>query len=159
MADDTSPRTEARYCTEIDASLAVVWDALTNPEFIRRWMLDTEMEIISDWQVGRPIVFRGELNGHRFENRGTIRAFEPATVFEYDYWSSLSRSKVPDRPENYTTVRFELEGLQRGTKLTVFLSNFVDESIYRHVKFYWNGTLPVLKRFCEERRGIQNPSV
>lgn len=159
MGDERSVGSEVRYCIEIGATPGTVWDALTNPDSIKRWMLDTELEVISDQQVGRPIVFRGELNGSRFENHGTILAFVPETVFEYDYWSTLSKSKVPDRPENYTTVRFELEAIGAGTRLIILLRGFADESIYRHVKFYWNGTLIVLKRFCEERRGIQSPSV
>ena len=151
MRGEYSIDSEVRYCIEIGATPGTVWDALTNPDSIKRWMFDTELEVVSDRQLGRPIVFRGELNGSRFENHGTIRAFVPETVFEYDYWSTLSRSKVPDRPENYTTVRFELAKMDRGTMLTLLLSGFADESIYRHVKFYWNGTMHILKRFCEER--------
>ena len=137
----------------------MVWSAITDPDCIKQWMLDSELEIISDWQVHSPIVFRGELNGYRFENRGTIRAFEPEKIFAYDYWSTLSQGRVPEGPENTTWIRFEIEATVGGTKVTVTLANFADQSIYRHVKFYWNGTLPVLKRFCEERGGIQGSSV
>jgi uncharacterized protein YndB with AHSA1/START domain len=154
MEDKYAIDSEVRYSIEIGAVRSIVWNALVYPDSLKRWMLDTELEVVSDWQVGRPIVFRGALNGSRFENRGTIRAFAPETVFEYDYWSTLSRSKVPDRPENYTTVRFELSDTDSGTKLTVLVRGFPDESIYRHVKFYWNGTLIVLKRFCEEQGGL-----
>lgn len=151
MGDQQSVGSELRYCIKIGATPAIVWDALTLPECMKQWMLDTRLEVVSDRRVGGPITFTGELNGHRFENHGTIQAFEPARTFEYDYWSSLSRGKIPDRPENTTKVRFELEEAGSGTKLTVILSGFPDESIYRHVKFYWNGTLHVVKRFCEER--------
>jgi uncharacterized protein YndB with AHSA1/START domain len=150
MSDDHAIDAKLDYSIEINAAPASVWNALTNPAALKRWMLDTGLEVLADWQENGAIVFRGVLNGYRFENHGTIRAFKPETAFEYDYWSTLSRSKVPDRPENYTTVRFELEEMSEGTKLTVRLSGFPDESTSRHVRFYWNGTLPVLKRFCEE---------
>jgi uncharacterized protein YndB with AHSA1/START domain len=159
MEDDRTDRPEVQYRVEIGVAPAAVWDALTNPDSLKRWMLDTEIEVVSNWEPDSSIVFLGELNGHRFENRGTIRAFVPESVLEYDYWSTLSEAEVPERPENTTTVRFALEAIGGGTRLTVSLSGFADESIYRHVKFYWNGTLPVLKRFCEARRGTQSPSV
>ncbi len=104
-----------------------VWSAITDPECIKQWMLDSELEIVSDWQVHSAIVFRGELNGHRFENRGTIRAFEPPKIFAYDYWSTLSQGQVPEGPENTTWIRFELEATVGGTKVTVTLANFADE--------------------------------
>ena len=35
------------------------------------------------------------------------------------------------------------------TELTLTLSNFTTETIYKHLNFYWNTTLEVLKNFIE----------
>ncbi len=41
----------------IDASTAKVWDALINPEQIKKYFFGTEA--ISDWKVGSTLIFKG----------------------------------------------------------------------------------------------------
>jgi uncharacterized protein YndB with AHSA1/START domain len=62
---------------EIDAAPRTVWDALTNAGSMTRWMAepDVGVEVITDWVVGAPIVVRG-FHIVRFENRGTVLAFD-----------------------------------------------------------------------------------
>ncbi|MEJ0104532.1 MAG: SRPBCC domain-containing protein [Bacteroidota bacterium] len=36
----------------IKATPARVWNTLTNPDLIKRWMSDAELEIISGWVTG-----------------------------------------------------------------------------------------------------------
>jgi uncharacterized protein YndB with AHSA1/START domain len=133
----------------IKAPPARVWFALTKPVLMQRWMSSNELTIHSEWRIGGPIRMQGTLHGVAFENRGTIHQFEPEKVFQYDYWSTLSRSRLADSPENYSVVRFELAATRGGTLLTLTLSNFVDVSIYQHANFYWNSALQALKAICE----------
>ncbi len=111
-------------------------------------MSDSPIDVISDWQVGSSIIFRGDLHWTSFENKGTIRQFDPEKVFQYNYWSSLSN--LPDIPENYTEVRFVLTPIEDKTTVILTLNNFPDEIIYKHVNFYWNVTLGILKKWCEQ---------
>ena len=133
---------------QIDAAPPAVWDVLTNAGLMMRWMAepDVGLEVITDWVVGAPIVIRG-FHIVRFENRGTVLAFDPPRLLRYSHLSSLSR--LPDNAESYAVVEFRLDPIDGRTALTVTVSNFATESIFRHLDFYWRGTMGVIKRFVE----------
>lgn len=48
-------------------------------------------------------------------------------------------------------IEFSLQPVQDLTILTLTVSNFPTESIYKHLAFYWNVTLEVLKRKMENK--------
>jgi len=126
-----------------------VWEALTNPELMKKWMSETEINIITDWKVGSPMIIRGNLHGIKFENKGTVLQFEPEKILQYNYLSSISR--LPDQPGNYSSIEFRLAPIEDQTALTVLVSNFPTEIIYKHLAFYWNVTLEILKRLIENQ--------
>jgi uncharacterized protein YndB with AHSA1/START domain len=132
----------------IDAPVAEVWNALTDPELMKKWISETEIEIITDWKVGNPIVMRGRLHGVKFENKGTVLQFEPEKILEYNHLSSISR--LPDKPESYSVIDFRMAPDHDQTTLTVTVSNFPTETIYKHLVFYWNVTLEIIKRMVEK---------
>jgi len=149
LEEQTSP-TGGKILTKtvtINAPIAKVWDALTNPAIMKKWMSESEIEISTDWQVGSPFLIRGKLHGIKFENRGRVLQFEPEQVLEYSHLSSISR--LPDKPENYSSVEFRLAPMENQTTLRVTLRNFPTESIYKHLVFYWNVTPEILKRMME----------
>lgn len=150
--NDTSPTGEKTVTktVNINAAASKVWETLTNPELMKKWMFETEIHITTNWKVGTPIVIRGNLNRKNFENNGTVLQFEPEKILRYSHLSSLSR--LPDQPENYSVLEFRLASIENQTTLTLTLSNFPTESIYKHLAFYWNVTLEVLKRMIEEDR-------
>ena len=131
----------------IHAPVAKVWTALTDQALIKQWMIDAELQVITDWQTGSSIIFKGSLHWINFENKGTILQFEPEKAFQYNYWSTLS--DLPDVPENYTMVGFTLNPTKTETTLVLSLSNFPNEVIYKHLDFYWTVTLDILKKLCE----------
>jgi len=126
-----------------------VWEALTNPELMKKWMSETEINIITDWNVGSPMIIRGDLHGIKFENKGTVLQFEPEKILQYNYLSSISR--LPDQPGNYSNIEFRLAPIEDQTALTVLVSNFPTEIIYKHLAFYWNVTLEIFKRLIENQ--------
>jgi uncharacterized protein YndB with AHSA1/START domain len=132
---------------EINAQISKVWDTLTAPELMKKWISETEIDIITDWNVGSPILMRGGLHRVKFENTGTVLQFEPEKILRYSHLSSLSR--LPDKPENYSIIEFRLEPIGSQSSLTVTVSNFPTESIYKHLVFYWNVTLEIIKRRIE----------
>ena len=110
MDMDTLPadRKVMSKTVSINASTSQVWHMLTTPELMKQWMMsDIEIDIITDWKVGSPLVIRGNMNGKNFENRGMVLQFEPDTTLQYSHLSSLSR--LPDQPENYAKVEFRLK--------------------------------------------------
>jgi len=133
----------------IDAPASKVWDTLTNPERMKQWMAETEIDILTDWKVGSPFVIRGNLHGIDFENTGTVLQFEPEKLLQYTHLSSLSR--LPDKPDSYSVIEFRLAPIEGQTTLTLTLSHFPTESIYKHLAFYWNVTLEILKRLIEQQ--------
>ena len=147
----TSPEgdTIANKTIEIDAPTSRVWEALTTPEVMKKWMSETEIKIITDWKVGNPFLIHGNLHGINFENKGTVLQFERERVLKYSHLSSLSR--LPDEARNYSMIEFILAPMENQTSLTVTLSNFPTESIQKHLVFYWNVTLEILKRMIENQ--------
>lgn len=135
----------------IDASPAAVWKALTNIDLMKRWIGEPEMDIdvMTDWAVGGPILTTG-FHHARFQNKGTVLAFEPFSLLRYDHLSSVSR--LPDKPENHSIFEFRLTPMNDQTSLMMTLSNFPTEAILRHLDFYWRVTLGILKQFVEQGR-------
>lgn len=132
----------------IDAALDVVWRFLTEPELMKQWMGEKEMDIgvETDWKVGNPIIITG-FHHANFQNTGTVIAYNNNELLSYLHLSSLSH--LPDVKENYSLITFLLKAIDQNTQLTLHVENFPTESIYRHMDFYWRGTLSVLKDFIE----------
>lgn len=141
----------ANKTIEIDAPTLKVWDALTQPELMKQWMADsdTELNIVTDWMVGNPIVMYGKLHRIKFRNTGIVLQFERGKVLEYSHLSSISR--LPDKLDSYSIIEFRLTPVDDRTSLTVTLRNFPTEAILKHLVFYWNVTLEILKRKIEEQ--------
>ncbi|MET7258290.1 SRPBCC family protein [Dyadobacter fermentans] len=133
----------------VAAPVPNVWAALTQPQLIGQWMLDTPVDILTDWRENGELLERGDLHGLPFENRGKIVRFDPPNALEYTHWSSLSI--VPDIPENYSVVRFELRETSNQTLLTLKMSNLLTFEILKHMEFYWKTALHLLKEVAESR--------
>jgi len=151
MPDESSNDTKVQLTIGIKASASRVWSVLTDPAQLGKWMLEEGLDVHSEGAVGGAIVFRGDLHGIDFETRGTIEAFESERVFAYRYWSTLSHPTLPDVPENYAVIRFELEPIESGTGLTITLEKFPDDSTFHHANFYWSVAIERLREFCEDR--------
>ena len=153
MDSETLPTDSKKFnkAVTINASTSQVWHILTTPELMKKWMIsdDIEININTDWKVGGPMVIHGNMSGKNFENNGTVLQFEPEKILEYSHLSSTSR--LPNRPESYSIIEFRLQPMENLTILTLTVSNFPTESIYKHLAFYWNVTLEVLKRMIENK--------
>lgn len=131
----------------INAPLAEVWRMLTDTAKMEQWMSDFDLKITTDWQVGSPITFKGDLHGIHFINKGEILELDTETNLAYTFWSSLSQ--IEDIPENYTTIRFQLTFANNQTILTFTQSGLHVGTILQHNHFYWRTTLNVIKKFAE----------
>lgn len=135
----------ARSTTTINAPVSKVWEALTKPSLIKQYLFGTE--VVTDWQVGSPITYRGEWQGKTYEDKGKILQIEPEKLLVSTFWSSLSG--VPDVPENYKTVRYELSSEDSGTKLTITQDNNSTQEEAKHSEQNWNTVLDGLKKLLE----------
>ena len=134
---------------EIAAPTTAVWAALTDARLLSRWMLDSEINVKTTWEIGCPILFWGDLHDLAFVNKGTILKVEPARLLEYSFWSSLT--EVPDEPEYYSLVTYRLSEAGSTTQLDFTQSNFPQEAAFKHANFYWSMALYQLKRLTENR--------
>lgn len=143
-----TPLTQAFTKTiSIHAPVSKIWNALTDPSLMKQWMTLEEIDIITDWQPSSSIIIKGKSHWVYFENKGTVLQFRPQQLLQYSHLSSLSG--LPDEPMNYTLLEFKLMPIEDNTTLTLTISNFPTESIYRHFVFYWNVTLELLRKFIE----------
>ncbi len=135
----------AKASTTIDAPIAKVWDALTNPDMIKQFMFGTEA--VSEWKEGSPIVWKGNWEGKPYEDKGLILKMEPERMLQYSHFSPLSGA--PDIPENYHTLTYKLS--PKGDQTLVELSqdkNSGEEERNESQKM-WEMMLASLKKVLE----------
>jgi uncharacterized protein YndB with AHSA1/START domain len=135
-----------RASTTINAPVSKVWEALTTPSIIKQYFFGTDA--ISDWKVGSPLIFKGEWQGKKYEDKGTILDIVPQKIFKYSYWSSMSG--IEDKPENYVIVTYELNGNDSSTVLNITQENIPDEKTRIHSEENWNKVLGDLKKLMEK---------
>ena len=135
----------AEATTTVHAPVSKVWQALVNPEIIKQYLFNTD--VISDWKVGSPIIYRGEWEGKPFEDKGKILEIEPEKILKSTHWSPLSG--VPDTPENYHTVTYTLSEKGDGTEVTITQDNNASEEEEAHSEKNWRTVLKGLKDLLE----------
>jgi uncharacterized protein YndB with AHSA1/START domain len=140
-----SPDLRTEQSIAIDAAITRVWEAITTPELIKQWFFGVDTE--TDWKKGSPIVHRGEYEGRPYEDRGEILEIEPPRLLAHSHWSPVSG--LPDAPENYEQVRWELSERGGGTKLTVKESNLASEEAKATSEQNWRLVLETLKKLLE----------
>jgi uncharacterized protein YndB with AHSA1/START domain len=97
--------------------------------------------------VGSPIVHRGEYQGRPYEDRGKILEIEPPRLLVHSHWSPVSG--LPDAPENYERVSWELSERDHGTELTIRESNLSSEEAKAASEQSWRVVLGNLKSLLE----------
>lgn len=134
---------------QIEAPPSIIWKNLTNPNLMKNWMGEPEMqiEIHTDWVIGNPIIITGFHHG-QFENKGTVLQFAPQKILQYSHLSSISR--LPNTAENYSIITFLLTPNEEQTVLTVKVENCPTEIIFKHLDFYWRGTIALIKKHIEQ---------
>jgi uncharacterized protein YndB with AHSA1/START domain len=130
----------------IHANSAKVWEALTNPEIIKKYLFGTQT--ISDWKVDSYIIFKGEYDGNTYTDKGTIKQFEKEKVFQYSYLSSFSG--IEDTPENYHLITYMIHGDGDVSKLIVTQENIHSQEAMEHAGNMWDMVLEMIKAEAEK---------
>ena len=84
----------AKVQVEVNAPITKVWNALINPKAIKQYMLGADA--VSEWKEGSSIVWRGEWNGKKYEDKGKILKLIPERLIRYTHFSPLTG--LPDAP-------------------------------------------------------------
>jgi uncharacterized protein YndB with AHSA1/START domain len=132
---------------EIAAPIEKVFAALSEPESVKTLFWDSEL--VTTWQVGTPIIYRGEWEEQTFEDHGTVLQFDPPHVIKYNYWSSFAAAELPDLPENYQTITYTFEPIEHGTLITIEQDNIRSAEVMEHSEQNWQYLLGSMKEMLE----------
>ena len=136
---------EAHAAVDVSAPAERVWQALTDPAEIARYMMGSRVE--TDWRPGSPITWSGEMQGRSYQDRGEVLEVEPGRRLTVTHWSPLGGEE--DAPENYHTIRYELAPTDGGTRLTLSQDGCDSEDQAREFSQNWQGMLEGLKQVAE----------
>ena len=146
----------ARAEIDVRAPRRAVWRLLTSngshPEIL------FGAEIVSDWRLGSRIVWRGEWQGRTFEDHGRIIELEDREEpwrIAVTHFSPLSGEE--DVPENYHTVRYELDETRAGTHITLDQDNNPTREAAEHSRQNWAAMLEGVKQVAEREAAATSP--
>lgn len=137
----------------IKASALKVWDMLTNPSQTKKYMFGCET--VSDWKEGSELLWRGSYEGKdMIFVKGNIIKIVPGKILSY---STIDpNSTIPDKPENYLKVTYELTEQDGEILLTVTQGDYttVADGERRYKEAYndgegWNPILIEIKKLIE----------
>lgn len=137
----------------INAPIAKVWDALTNPAQTKKYMFGCEA--LSDWKKGSPLTWEMIYEGKPFVAvKGNIVEIEPNKKLAYT--TIDPNAAMEDIPENYLTVTYLLSAEGGKTNLTVTQGDYskVADGEKRYQEAYnhgegWNPVLAEIKKILE----------
>lgn len=130
---------------DIVAAPSQVWAALTDPAQIKKYFFGTE--VVTDWQVGGPILWKGEYDGKRYEDKGEVVEFTPNRRLQVTHFSPMTGQ--PDEPGNYHTVTYDLEERPGATRVSLSQDNNGDEAEVERATANWTMLLSGLKGTVE----------
>jgi len=137
--------TTARADIHVAASRDRLWQALTDPATIERFLFGSR--VVTDWQEGSPILYRGEWEGKPYEDKGVILELVPGDRLVTSYYSPLSGK--PDEPASYQTVSYLLASDGDGTLVTITQDGCADDAEAQRMGENWSAVLQSLKSVVE----------
>ena len=139
----------------IDAKASDVWDALVNPDQTKKYMFGCET--VSDWVAGSPLLWKGSYEGKEMIFvKGIIVDIQRGKMLKYTVIDP--NAAMPDIPENYLNVTYELSEQGEETILTVSQDGFegAADGAKRYKDVYnngegWNPILVQIKKLLESK--------
>ena len=131
--------------TEIQAPPKKVWTALTDPDEIEKYMFGSH--VVTDWKPGSSIVWKGEYEGKKYEDKGEVLEVEPERRLKLTHFSPLSGQE--DVPENYHTLVYELASHGSKTRVALSQDGNATEEAAKHSQENWEKMLSGLKDVVE----------
>jgi uncharacterized protein YndB with AHSA1/START domain len=137
----------ARASMSTSAEPEAVWRALTDPELVKQYFFGTHVE--TDWQEGSPITYRGEWEGRPYEDKGVVLEVDRPRRLVTSFFSPSSG--LPDVPENYQTVIFQITATQDGSSVIVTQDNNRDAEAAEHSSANWQMVLDGLASLLSDQ--------
>lgn len=134
---------EIRSGVTIDAPIERVWTAITTPSAMKEWFFGVDTE--ADWRPGGALVHRGEYGGKPYIDKGEIVEFDPPRRLVHTHWSDVSG--LPDAPEYYQLVAWDLTERDGKTELVITERNLPSEAAAKTSEQGWTSALGALKTF------------
>ena len=135
---------------QIDAPVAAVWEGLTNPAMISKYLHGTNVE--TDWKVGSPILFSGNWNGKEYVDKGVIMEIQNEKLLRYTWLSSMSG--LEDKEENYSVISFVIRPEKEGTHLKLTQENIATEEGKEQSQKNWEAVLEEFRRIVSEKSEV-----
>jgi uncharacterized protein YndB with AHSA1/START domain len=106
-------------------------------------------QVSTDWQVGSPITWRGEIGGRPYEDKGEVLDADPPHRLSVTHYSPLMGQE--DRPENYHTVTYTVaaDSASGGTTVTLEQDGNVSQEQAEQFSRNWQSMLEALKSTVE----------
>jgi len=135
----------------INKEIIQVWDALVNPEMTRKYMFGCD--VISDWKVGSPIVWKGSTDGVEYV-KGTLTDIEPGKTLSFSVFDPESGDE--NIPSNYLTTTYMLDPAGDKTTITVTRGDYAKvnngKKRFNDTSKSWGFVLDTLKEILENAR-------
>lgn len=94
-----------------------VWDALINPQITIQYMFGCVP--VTDWKEGSLLLWRGSYEGKEMDFvKGQVIKIEPGSQLSYTVIDPNNEA-IPDVPENYLTVTYDLVEEDGSTRFIV----------------------------------------
>jgi uncharacterized protein YndB with AHSA1/START domain len=136
----------ATATVRIKAPIETVWDALINPDLLKKYMFGAE--VISEFVEGSPIIWKGVMNGKSYEDKGVIIKRDYLKTLQFTHFSPLTG--IPDVEENYHTLTYVLSSDGDSTIVTLSQDNNADEKAKNHARKNWQRLLESLRKMLEK---------
>lgn len=135
----------AKAQIDVAAPASEVWHAMTDPETIAKYFFGSQVQ--TNWQPGSPIVWKGEYDGEHYEDKGKILDVEPSRLLRVTHFSPMTG--LPDKPENYHTLTYELTERGGTTHVSLTQANNGSEAEAERATANWAAMLDGLKKTVE----------
>ena len=127
----------------IKAEPEVIWEALTTPEFTRRYFHTTDIK--SDWKQGSVVTYFNQDGSVAVE--GEVLTSNPPLELSITWHVHYNEVAMKEEPSKVT---FLLEQVEDATKLTLTHENFPENSVvFPQISQGWIAILCNLKTLLE----------
>lgn len=130
---------------DVNAPVERVWQALTDPEIVEKYFFGTHVD--TDWKPGSPITWSGEYDGTAYEDKGSVIDVKEPHLLRVTHFSPMTG--LPDKPENYHTLTYELTSTNSGTRVKLSQDNNASPDEANRAEANWNSMLSGLKMTVE----------
>ncbi|GEP97355.1 SRPBCC family protein [Chitinophaga cymbidii] len=141
-----SRKLTAKTSIPVKASIDNVWKALTDPAIIKQYLFGTDTK--AEWKKGGSITYTGEWEGKSYEDKGTVVEIIPGKLLHTTFYSPMSG--LPDLPENYANVIYEITPEKEVTLLTISQDNLSDEESRQRAVSNWDRVLQSFRETVEK---------